>query len=41
MTQKPDDTPPITADDTPRDPQRRRLLGGLVLGGAALGLGAC
>lgn len=40
MTDKPTTKPPSAAD-TPADPQRRRLLGGLAFAGAALGLGGC
>ena len=39
MTTKPDDN--VSAADQPLDPERRRVLGGLALGGAALALGAC
>ena len=41
MTRKPPEQPPVAADPTPANPQRRRLLGGLVMGGAALGIAGC
>ncbi len=41
MTRKPPEQPPLAADPTPANPQRRRLLGGLVMGGAALGIAGC
>jgi len=41
MTDKPTDKPPVAADDAPLNPQRRRLLGGMALAGAALTLGGC
>jgi acid phosphatase len=40
MTKNPAD-PPEPNGDTPLDPERRRLLGGLVLAGAALTFGGC
>jgi len=41
MTHKPTDEPPVAADETPLNPERRRLLGGMALAGAALTLGSC
>ena len=41
MTRKPTDQPPVAADDAPPNPERRRLLGGIALAGAALTLGSC
>ncbi len=40
MTGKPTDKPP-RGPDAPLNPDRRRLLGGIAVAGAALGLGAC
>ncbi|TAL99349.1 MAG: acid phosphatase, partial [Rhodanobacter sp.] len=40
MTDKPA-TPPGTEDEAPRNPERRRVLGGMVLAGAAITLGGC
>jgi phospholipase C len=39
MTDQPTDKPP--PDDAPLNPERRRLLGGIAMAGAALTLGAC
>ena len=41
MTDKPTDKPPVPADEAPLNPERRRLLGGIALAGAALTLGGC
>ncbi|MEO7068656.1 MAG: acid phosphatase [Rhodanobacter sp.] len=42
MTEKSPTTPPATGDDTaPLNPERRRVLGGIALAGAALTLGSC
>ncbi len=41
MTDKPTDLPPGADDEAPSNPERRRLLGGIVVAGAALGLGSC
>jgi acid phosphatase len=41
MTQKIDDTPANGSDDAPLNPERRRLLGGMAIAGAALGIGGC
>ncbi|QRP64240.1 acid phosphatase [Rhodanobacter sp. FDAARGOS 1247] len=41
MTDKPTTPPPSTTTDAPTDPQRRRLLGGLAMAGAALGVSGC
>ncbi|MEO7051932.1 MAG: acid phosphatase, partial [Rhodanobacter sp.] len=35
------ETPPSTDDEGPRDPERRRVLGGIALAGAAITLGGC
>ncbi|MEP6897705.1 MAG: acid phosphatase [Rhodanobacter sp.] len=41
MTHETDDTPPIRSADTPLNPERRRLLGGIAVAGAAWTLGSC
>jgi acid phosphatase len=41
MTHKPTDRPPETTDEAPLNPERRRLLGGMALAGAALAIGSC
>jgi acid phosphatase len=41
MNRKRPEQPPVTNEQTPANPQRRRLLGGLLLGGAALGITSC
>ena len=41
MTRKPTDQPPVAVDAAPPNPERRRLLGGIALAGAALTLGSC
>ena len=41
MTDKPTDKPPVAPDEAPLNPERRRLLGGIALAGAALTLGSC
>src|ERR1700733_9756790 len=41
MTDKPTDKPTVAADEAPLNPERRRLLGGIALAGAALTLGSC
>jgi phospholipase C len=40
MTDENKDTPSVTADNAPSNPQRRRLLGGLAVAGAGVALGA-
>jgi acid phosphatase len=41
MTHKPTDPQPPVPDEAPANPERRRLLGGIALAGAALTLGSC
>ncbi|WP_158880658.1 acid phosphatase [Rhodanobacter sp. L36] len=41
MTTKSPDTPASLPDDTPLNPERRRLLGGLAFAGAAMTVGGC
>ncbi|MGH8158979.1 MAG: acid phosphatase [Rhodanobacter sp.] len=41
MTRKPIDPQPPVPDEAPANPERRRLLGGIALAGAALTLGSC